>query len=566
MSRSRRTGAILALALTTTAAAPASAPPAEPPAGQAAEAHAAGERPAVLLPGLSAHHHPIRTASDEAQKFFDQGLDLAFAFNHEQAALAFERAAALDPKAPMPLWGLALVLGPNINMPRDPDHDRRALEAARKARTLLAGAAGVETDYVEALAHRYSDDPKADGAALDRAYADAMGDLRKRYPDDLDAATLYAESLMDLRPWKLWTLDGKPAPETEEILSVLESVLRRDPDHIGANHYYIHATEASPNPERALASAKRLETLAPGAGHLVHMPGHVYLRTGDYDAAANLNDRAVEADLALFKIAGKTGMYPLMYYAHNLHFVMTGRMQEGRYEEAMTAAREMQKEIAPYLAADPIPAAMQSFLELYASAVLSVDLRFGKWAEILALPAPDPRLRVLTAVWHATRGVAFAARRDFAGAASERKAFGEAGALVRPDSGYGYNMSHDILNIAGFMLDGRFAEARGDRDAAILAWGSAVQAQDALVYDDPPDWFFPVRESHGGALLRSGRVQEAERVFRADLERNPRNPRSLFGLWRCLVAQRRDADAGWVKRQFDEAWRHAATPLKVDDL
>ncbi|HEV8199658.1 MAG TPA: hypothetical protein VGS03_06530, partial [Candidatus Polarisedimenticolia bacterium] len=266
-----------------------------------------------LLAGLSDHTHPIATSNPEAQKYFDMGLNLYFAFNKEESERAFRKAAELDPKAPMPQWGIAYALGPDINTPRTPDRDKGAYEAITKARSLAASGAEAERDYVEALAARYSNDPKADLRALDEAYRNAMKQVTQKYPDDLDAATIYAESLMDLNPWKFWGPDGKPAADTPEILAVLESVLRRDPGQVGANHLYIHAVEASPNPERALPSAVRLETAAPAAGHLVHMPGHIYLRTGDFSRTVAMNEKAVAADEAFFKDFGKSAMYPIMY-------------------------------------------------------------------------------------------------------------------------------------------------------------------------------------------------------------------------------------------------------------
>ena len=279
------------------------------------------EKPATLMSGLGSVHHPVSTSNAEAQRFFDQGLALVYAFNHDEAVRSFKRAAELDPKLAMAWWGVGLALGPNINLPVDPEHEKAAYDAVQKAVALSAGASENERAYIGALAKRYSVDPKADLGKLDADFKHAMGELVKMYPDDLDVATLYAESAMDLRPWKLWSLDGKPAPGTEEIIAILESVLRRNPDHPGAIHYYIHAVEASPNPERALVYAPKLGSLMPGAGHLVHMPAHIFMLTGNYRAAAIANERAAAVDEAYFRRRQSKGtFYPIGYYTHNLFF------------------------------------------------------------------------------------------------------------------------------------------------------------------------------------------------------------------------------------------------------
>jgi tetratricopeptide (TPR) repeat protein len=310
----------------------------------------AQSKPPVLLPGLGQHHHTISTKNPEAQRFFDQGLTLVFAFNHEEAVRAFRRSAELDPQSAMAFWGIALTLGPCINLDVDPPHEKAAYEAVQKALLLAPGATERERAYVQALAKRYSSDPKVDLRKLDADYANAMRELSKHYPDDLDAATLYAESLMDLHPWKLWSLDGRPTEGTEEILAVLESVLRRDPNHLGANHYYIHTTEASPHPEWALASARRLETLAPAAGHLVHMPAHTYMRVGDYSAAAHSNAVGADADRVYLRESGTTGsMYDMMYFCHNLHFLAAADSMAGNFVGAKRAADELADHVGPML-------------------------------------------------------------------------------------------------------------------------------------------------------------------------------------------------------------------------
>ena len=529
----------------------------------AQEHHAAGPpKPAVLLAGMGQHHHPISTTNAEAQRFFDQGLTLVFGFNHDEAVRSFERAAELDPQSPMPWWGVALALGPNINMPMDEAQHKRAYGALEKALALAAKAPENERAYVEALAKRYSSDPKANLMTLQVAYANAMGELVKHYPDDLDAATLYAESLMDLNPWRLWTSDGKPAAGTEEIVAMLESVLRRDPNHVGANHYYIHAVEASPHPEKALASAKRLETLVTGAGHLVHMPGHIYMRTGDYGGVITANERAAEADRQYMRATGTEGsMYDLMYYSHNVHFLAHGFMAEGKFAEARKAADELVAHVAP---AVPQFAVAEFFLPT-ANFVL---LRFQRWDDVLRAPAPDSQWTTTTGLWHFARGVAHAATGNVSAAERERQELAAIESKTPPEAEFSayFNKARTFLALAGASLDARIAAAQGHRKDAIERWKKAVEISDSLNYGEPPEWYYPVRESLGGELLRDGQNAEAEKVFRDDLERNPRNPRSLFGLMESLNAQKKSVAAELVRRQFEAAWKNADVKLRVEDL
>jgi hypothetical protein len=409
---------------------------------------------------------------------------------------------------------------------------------------------------------RYSPDPKADRAALAKKYSAAMGALSKAYPDDLDAATLYAESLMNLTPWKLWTLDGKPAANTAAILRILESVLARDPQHMGANHYYIHAVEASTNPALALASAKRLETLAPASGHLVHMPAHVYARTGDQAGAARANLAGANADRVYLKTAPADSFYGLAYYSHNLHFLADSEMMRGRFADAKKAADEVATRLAPHVQ-------MMPMVESLIGMQLSVLVRFGRSDEILAAPPPPPSQPVSTAWWHFARGVAQARSGRPDEAATERKALTTLLAGV-PDAslfgGTGLAPAKTVLGLAGTVLDARIAWARGARAESVTLWTQAVAVADALPYDEPPVWFYPLRESLGAALLMSDRAAEAEKVFREDLLRHARNARSLFGLRESLVKQGKDADAAWVTRAFEEAWKDADTKITVEEL
>jgi tetratricopeptide (TPR) repeat protein len=517
------------------------------------------EHPAAILPGLGRLHHPIATSSGEAQKFFNQGLTLIYAFNHEEAARSFRRAAELDPRAAMPHWGVALALGPNYNLDVDMEREKAAYDEVQKALALSAGGPEIERAYIQALAARFSNDPKPDFKKLAVDYSNAMKDLSRRFPDDLDAATLYAESLMDLHPWDLWNANGAPAEGTEEIVAVLESVLRRDPNHIGANHFYIHAEEASPHPDRALPSAARLGSLTPGAGHLVHMPAHIYARTGDFLLAVKSNEAAAATDRDYIQQTGAQGVYPMMYYSHNLHFLAYAAAQSGRYAEAHHAADQLVANLGPHVKEMAI---LENFM-LYPT---FVSLRFHKWREILSIPAPDPSLHMLTTIWHFARSMAYAATGDLKQAQAEEKAFAAAKQSVPAGYPAGFTTPDKFLALAAASLEAQMAEARGDHKAAIEAWRKAIEIQDGFHYDEPPDWYYPVRESLGGALLRDKQYAEAEKVFRADLARNPRNPRSLFGLWKSLAEQHRAADAEWVRREFDAAWKDADVSLDVSDL
>ncbi|MGH9603326.1 MAG: hypothetical protein ACRD24_13160 [Terriglobales bacterium] len=519
----------------------------------------------TLINGLSDHHHPVRTSSPEAQKFFDQGLRLIYAFNHDEAERAFRRAAELDPKMAMAWWGVSFAVGPNYNLPVDAAREKTAYDAAQKALALSAGGPEAERAYIEALATRYTNDPNPDYPKLARDFVDAMHQLSQRYPDDLDAATLFAESLMNLRPWELWNKDGSPAPGTAEIVSLLESVLQRDPNHIGANHYYIHAMEASTSPDRALPSAGRLGGLAPAAGHLVHMPGHVYIRVGDYESMRKSNIDAARADETYLKTAPPNisgGIYSLMYYSHNLHFITAAAAMEGRYAEARSAADRLAAHIAPHAPAMPD-------VESFMSAPLVADLRFHRWDGVLKMPEPPAAWKITRMLWGYGRGMAFAATGKLADAERELAAVTEAERTMPPEMIFVApfnNKTKNILKIARDVLAARIAEARGDTARAITLLRAAAAVEDSLNYGEPPDWYFPVREALGGLLLRSGDAKAAEQVFRDDLERTRRNPRSLFGLAESLKAQGKTYDAEQVRRRFQMEWRNADTELRISDL
>jgi tetratricopeptide (TPR) repeat protein len=515
-------------------------------------------RPAILESEMGSHHHPVSTANAEAQKFFDQGLTFVYAFNHDEAIKSFQRAADLDPQLAMAHWGIALALGPNINLDVDPEREKAAWNAAQKALALSKNAPEHEQAYINALVQRYSNDPKADLKKLAVAYKEAMGILVKRYPDDLDLATLYAEAAMNLRPWKLWTRDGTPAEGTEEIVSVLESVLRRDPDHIGANHYYIHAVEASRNPDRAFASAERLHTLVPAAGHLVHMPAHIYMRTGNYKGATEANARAAEVDRAYIAKNGMNGIYPMMYYNHNLHFLASAAAMEGRYAEAREAAVEVAKN------ADAIAREM-TMLQGPTQWPALMMVRFSRWDEILKLPQSTAGSQA-NALWHFARGMAYAETGRTAEAEREQKQFTAAFAKIPPDEAFMLNNGRDVISVAQVVLEAKIAEVRKENDRAVELLREAIRREDALSYDEPANWPNPVRENLGGLLLRLGRYDEAEKVFREELTVNPRNGRSLFGLMKTLEAKKETAGANAIRGQFEKAWARADAPLRVEDL
>ncbi|HEV7744473.1 MAG TPA: hypothetical protein VGO56_05730 [Pyrinomonadaceae bacterium] len=518
------------------------------------------EKPATLVAGMGTLHHPVSTANSEAQKFFDQGLAFVYAFNHDEAIRSFKRATELDPNLAMAYWGIALALGPNINLDVDPERERAAYDASQKAFSLASRAPDSERIYIEALVKRYSNDPKADLKKLAVDYKNAMGVVVQRFPDDLDAATLFAEAAMDLRPWKFWTIDGKPAEGTEEIVATLESVLRRDPNHFGAIHYYIHAVEASQHPERALVWAPKLSTLVPAAGHLVHMPAHIYERTGDYYAAALSNKEAAKADEAYIQAHGGQSIYPLMYYSHNLHFLAIASVTVGRFDDAMSAAKRLEAYVGPHLKEMPM---LEGFMTVTPLALV----QFGRWDDILNTPQPDQKLAGVSAAWHFARGMAFSAKGKTADAKREYAALYESEKALPADAAFGLNRASQILKLAEMVLGARIAPmTKTDTRQSLELLRKAVELEDALAYDEPPAWFVPTRQLLGGALLTSGDYAGAEQVFRADLERNRRSGRSLFGLMESLKAQKKDVAAAMVRREFDSAWKDADTKLTVQDL
>lgn len=515
--------------------------------------------PVALAAGLGDINHPVSTNNAEAQKFFNQGLAYLYGFNHEEAIRSFKQAAKLDPQLSMAYWGTSLALGSNYNVQAEGPALVQAYSELQKAIALAPKASEHERAYIEALSKRYSSDVQADQTKLAVDYKNAMGEVAKRYPDDPDAATLYAESMMNLRPWKLWSHDGKPAPETLEIVAVLERVLRRHPNHTGANHYYIHAVEASTNPDRALPSAARLGKVAPKAGHLVHMPSHIYVRTGDYAEAAQSNVDAIAADREYIAKTGAQGLYTMMYYNHNIHFLAAANAMKGRYADSIKSARELEANVKPHVKAMPM-------LEMFVPYSQVSLVRFARWNEVFNEPKPEPELKITTAFWHFARGSAYAATNQVPKAEAELSALQALVKTIPADAPMGNSGAVNVLKVADLALAGKIAYARGDKEAAFDLLSKAVAAEDATSYNEPSDWDLPVREFFGGALLASGDYTRAESVFRAEIERHPRNGRALFGLAESLRKQGKDSSARMVQSEFETAWQNADTKLTVESL
>ncbi|MFP2898196.1 hypothetical protein [Corallococcus sp. 4LFB] len=511
---------------------------------------------AVLFDDLGNFQREVTTRSPEAQAFFDQGMRLTYAFNHDEAARSFARAAQLDPSCAMCFWGTALVLGPNYNVPMLPDRAATAWSALQRAQALAPSASPVEQALIGALSRRYGGpEPRTPEQMkpFSQAYANAMRDVAKRFPDDMDVQVLFAESLMDVNPWKLWTLEGKPEPGTGEIVSRLESVLARAPNHPGANHYYIHVVEASEHPERALPSAERLPGLMPGAGHVVHMPAHIYQRVGRYADASESNRRAIQADNAYLRRVDPIGYYP-MYLSHNWGFLSFSASMEGRREESIRAARESSGVLPPEMLT------LMPGMDFFASEPLLAMVRFGRFDALLDEPRPDAKYPVLTGLWLHAHGLALAAKGDFKQARAEHEELVTLAASVPDTLTAGNNSAKDVLDVAARVLDASIAERQGRADA-LSRWADAVRAADGLAYSEPSDWFYPVRHYQGAALLDAKQYKAAEAVYREDLRRNPGNGWALFGLTQSLKGQGRTAEAAAARKCFETAWANADIAL-----
>jgi tetratricopeptide (TPR) repeat protein len=514
-----------------------------------------------LFDGMGTHARAITTTSADAQRFFNQALVWTFAFNHDEAIRLYTQAAELDPAAAMPWWGIALCNGPHINNPIvDAAHASSAWNAIQEARKRRSAAGPVEQALIDALAQRYSPTPLPDGKVREREYADAMRRVWAANPRDPDIGTLFAESLMDLRPWDLWKKDGSPQAETTEIVETLERVLALAPNHPGALHLYIHAVEASPDPARAMDEADRLRNLVPGSGHLVHMPAHIDVRTGRWAAASEANVRAAEADRRYRALSPRQGFYRV-YMAHNHHFLAFASMMEGRFAVARKAARDM------------IAGVPQEFLSESAAlidGVMSIELdvlkRFGKWDELLAQPAPAANLPITTAMWRFSRGIAHAAKGDVAAAKREQEQFRKAVAALPEGAMMSINPARNVLAVGEDMLAGEIEYRAGNIDAAVALLRAAVAKEDQLTYMEPPEWIQPVRHALGAVLLAEGRAKEAEAVYREDLKKLPDNGWSLNGLASSLRKQGRAAEAEQVEARFKKAWTRSDTPIATSCL
>jgi len=495
--------------------------------------------------GLGSHRWKVTTQSKDAQASFDDGLAYLYAFNHDEAIRSFKKAVEFDPTCAMAWWGLACANGPHINYPLvDEEHAKAAWKAVSNARAL--GARGIEVDLIEAQAKRYSVNPNADRAPLDKAYAEAMREVWKRHPRQADVGALFAESMMDLRPWDLWQADGSPHPGTDEILATLETVMQLDPNHPLALHLYIHAVEASPNPEKGDGAANRLRDLTPGLGHLVHMPSHIDVRRGRWKEAIVANQKAVSSDAAYRKRSPRQGFYHV-YMSHNRHMLAFASMMRGQSAQATTAIDELIAVIPEDFIQSSAP-----LIDGFYSMPYEMHLRFGRWDAMLAEKEPRDVFPLTWAIYHYARATALAAKGDVAAARLEQKAFEERRAAIPKDAFFGNNMASDLAGVAEKLLEGELLYREGRDDDALAALREAVKREDALRYDEPPDWIQPTRHILGAALLDAGRAAEAETVYLEDLKRLPENGWSLIGLARSLEAQGKDGSD--CRRRFANAW------------
>lgn len=530
------------------------------PAGQQSQQEQQHDTPAAagqLYPGLTGYSRKITTNSAEAQRWFDQGLQLLYGFNHDEAIRSFQRATESDPACAMAWWGIAYARGLHINNPvMKEEQSRLADQAAAQALAALDNETPVEQALVRAVRQRYAWPAPEDRQPLDQRYAEAMEKVWHQFPDDPDVGALYAESLMNLQPWDLWTGSGEPKGRALEIVAVLERTLTKAPQHPGANHFYIHAIEASPWPERGLDAAQRLADLVPGSGHLVHMPSHIFIRTGRYAKASEVNERAIKIDEAYFQLAPKPDFYSL-YFMHNIHFLAYSAMMEGRYQTAIDAARKIEALIPP------------DFLKNYVTVVdgftpttLHVLIRFGKWNEILAEPEPEAWRLVSRAERHFARSVAYAALGKTELARREIELLDEVAQGLDDQWMVGNNSAAEVIAVARKMAEGELAYREGKPDEAFRLLRQAVTMEENLGYDEPPGWMQPVRHALGALLLAEGRSEEAEEVYRADLVRHPNNAWSLLGLQQSLQQQGKTSEAGALADQVKQAWARAdVTPV-----
>jgi tetratricopeptide (TPR) repeat protein len=512
---------------------------------------------APVFQGLGAHRHPISTRNPQTQLYFDQGINLLFGFNHAEAIRSFREAARLDPDCAICWWGVAIALGPNINLPMPDDAVAPAWQALGHARALEAKASAEERDWIEALAARYSADPKADRKALDETFAQAMGRLWRDHPDDLDAGVFYAEAMMDTQPWDYWAADGAtPKGHGGEIVATLEDIIKRQPDHPGALHLYIHAVEASTTPERAEAAADRLSTLMPGAGHIVHMPSHIYYRVGRYGDAVRVNAVAATVDEAYIAACKAQGYYPAGYYGHNIHFLWTSSEMQGRYQAALDASRRLVKAVDAVGLSKDLPVG-----ELYVFTPTVTLLRFGRWEALLAEPAPPANLKLDLAIWLYAQGFAHANTGDLAAAGADRDRLA---GLISADYSRFVPFSLPAGQMVGLslaLLDGEIARKNGRLDEAITHFRDAEALETSLPYTEPPYWHQPTAHLLGAALIQAHRPAEAEAVYRTSLKTYRDDGWALFGVAQALQAQGKTAEAAEARQAFEKAWAFADVKL-----
>ncbi|WP_376696789.1 tetratricopeptide repeat protein [Wenzhouxiangella sp. EGI_FJ10305] len=516
---------------------------------------------ATMLDGLGDYSLPIGASDPEVQRWFDQGLSLTYGFNHQAAERSFLQAAELDPQCAMCWWGAALVLGPHVNAGMNPANNAAAWERLQAAQATATDAPEWQQAYIEALSARYAENPPEDRSGLDQAYADAMAELVAARPDDLDAATLYAESLMNLQPWDYWTMDGEPVGRIDEIVSVLEGIIERDSEHAGALHLYIHAVEASEQPERGVAAADRLRDLIPGSGHLVHMPAHIYARVGRYHDAVLANQLAIDADNAyLAACRPGPGVYPLGYVPHNHHFLWFAASMEGAREIALAAAAETHARTSdPDMMRAPGFDGMQNF----ALTPLFAKVRFGLWDDIVDEPKPADDLPYMQAMWHYAQGMAAVRNDRIDDARTHHEVLVQASTDPEIEKLFMWERYSLVrgVRVAERVLAAELAHAGGDLESALAALEAARDIEDDLPYDEPPGWHAPVRHTLGAVLLEAGRPEEAEAAYRAELRRNPENGWSLYGLAEALRAQGKETEAEEVTARFEKAWAQADVTL-----
>lgn len=523
-------------------------------------AHQGGpeDKRVTFYDSLGSYSYRITTTGPQTQRWFDQGLRLMYAFNHHEAQKAFQEAARLDPACAMCYWGIAMTEGSNYNSPTDANREKRALAAVQQAERRATTASPVERALIQALAKRHSADAAAKRETLDRAYADAMRDVARQFPSDAEAATFFADAMMNLRPWNLWTPDGKPQPGTEELVQTLERVLAANPNHPGALHLYIHAVEAGPDPRRGEAAADRLLPAMPGAGHMVHMPSHIYWRIGRYADAVTANAAAVEADRKYFKTATPSPIYRGLYHPHNIDFIWQSASMEGRSADTFRAAGEF--------AASGSPAMIKEMPDMETAPVAPVValVRFGRWDQVLRQPPPPQDWLYTRGVWHYARGVAFNAKGQAAEARNELTQLEQLLQSV-PDTRTiaFFFRAKNMLQLAANVLAGEIAAKAGDMASAERLLRAAVAEQDTHWFTEPPPWYFPVRQALGAVLLQAGRASDAEQVYREDLRRNPGNGWSLFGLTQSLEKQGKTAEAAQTGEQFRKAWARADVTLSA---